>query len=529
MAMIRDVKYKATVEGFDRAESEIKDTDRAATGAADGIGRLGDELTEAGRDAEQAARSFQKAEAETAGLNDRVKDGLSGFDEMQGRLGQVTNALNLLSGVALVGMITGIRDSVNALYEMTAAGKAAKVAAEAQSAAISGVVDWLKQQKEITEATTAATWAKINADRAQSISADRLQKVIDRQVTAQEEYAVALRDLGILREKFGERGEALGVSGFGKAPEELRRMQRLQEQVKALGAELQDLDKQRTAESNRLALINREVNKATAALEKQAEATETTAKAMKAAADTTAEALQNRQAVASRYFTWRAEREAEEAARAQAAREQERELENDRIAGLRRLQAAYRKYAADTIAEAQRVEQAKYAEAAAWASAGGDIAGSIGALAETMGASSKVLGGIKAAENIANAVEQGAKALAAFAPGPTFNPAAGAAHTAAAIQFSAAAVKWGVDELGGGGASAPSTASAGSGGGNPARTIGSGDRGGSTGGGETVINVNFAGQPLATRADIQDVVTTSLAAAQNRRGRGRFNPDRFRR
>lgn len=272
-------KAEKAIEGVDDAARAAADGMKAADGAADQLGRGLSESEKAARKAdaafEDAARSAEKAgrAADGAGdgvggLNDRVRDGLTGFDEFGGRLGQVANALNVLSGVAIVGMVTGLRDAVTAMYESTEAGQAAKVAAEAQAAAISGVVDWLKQQKEITEATTAATWAKINADRAQAISADELNKVITRQYDAQREYAEALRELGILREQFGERGEKLGVSGFGKAPEELRRMQRLQAQVKSLGEELIELDKTREAEQNRLIAINNAVNKATAALDR---------------------------------------------------------------------------------------------------------------------------------------------------------------------------------------------------------------------------------------------------------------------
>lgn len=267
-------------EALDAVAQQVDEVTRHTTSGKKALGAYGDEMEDARRRAERAGdaidemgRSAQRAEGGAKGLdgglqgvNERVKTGLQGFDEMQGRLGQFTNALNLLSGVAIVGMITGIRDSVTALYEYTEAGQAAKVADEARTTAISGVVDWLKQQKTITEQTTAATWAKINADRAQAVSSERLSKVITESYDVQTEYAKVLRELAILKEKnigldgFSERS-GTGVKGAQTL---------LTERAERLRTKLVELNDEREREQARLVAINQLVDDASKTLDKSA-------------------------------------------------------------------------------------------------------------------------------------------------------------------------------------------------------------------------------------------------------------------
>lgn len=137
--------------------------------------------------------------------------------------------------------------------------------------------------------------------------------------------------------------------------------------------------------------------------------------------------------------------------------------ERERRAALGRLSQAYAEHAARVEASAQASTLAILSEAQAYASAGSAALSSLSGIAEMAGASAGALATIKIAENIANATEQGAKALAAGAIG---NIPGAVAHGAAAAQHVAAAVKWGVDALGGsGGGGGAGRVSAGAGGG----------------------------------------------------------------
>ncbi len=498
--------------GFDGAAAAAKDADAAFDGAAAA--------------AREAARASDSAGDGVGGLNDRVRDGLSGFDEFGGRLGQVANALNVLSGVAIVGMVTGLRDAVTAMYEATEAGQAAKVAAEAQAAAISGVVDWLKEQKEITEQTTAATWAKINADRAQAISADELNKVITRQYDAQREYAEALRELSILREQFGERGEALGVSGFGRAPEELRRMQRLQEQVKSLGAELVELDKTREAEQARLIAINAEVQKAAGALDKSG----TTFDEHTASVQAHADALKSDAEAAAELMGFVEELNVEAAL--DGIFDPDTALNPEALFGdivaYAEAQAesvvdAFRRIGFAAEDKADKIDKAAAQEAAAYAASTAAALGAAASLAEALGASSAIVSAIKIAENIAAATEAGAKALVAGAEG---NIPAAVAFGAGAVEHVAAAIDWGADALGGGGGGTPSTSTPSPPTSSPRDTVEAGDRSRNqpmTG----ALTVQFMNaQPLATKAEIQDAILQAQNEAGRRRDRTRVDYDR---
>lgn len=163
-----EARMRAGVDAFEGLEAAIDDTAAASSTAASATDKLERELVASGRSADKAAAAYAgvaeeardaaKAEAAAgdaaAGLNDKVKNGLAGFDELQGRLGQVTNAMNLLSGVAIVGAISGFRDSVVAIYEMTAAGKAAKEAAEDHTKALDATVTKLLSLSDVTRAAT---------------------------------------------------------------------------------------------------------------------------------------------------------------------------------------------------------------------------------------------------------------------------------------------------------------------------------------------------------------------------------------
>lgn len=144
--------------------------------------------------------------------------------------------------------------------------------------------------------------------------------------------------------------------------------------------------------------------------------------------------------------------------------ETEEAMNQRRIDGLRRLSAAYADHAQRVTDASYQKQQASLAEAAAYASTAQGAIGSLSAIAEMAGASSAVLATFKIAENVARATEEGAKSIASFAPGPTFNPAAGTAHALAAAQFGAAAIKWGADALGGSGSASGARGSVGAGG-----------------------------------------------------------------
>jgi hypothetical protein len=530
-------KAEAAIEAVDKSAREAADGMKAADKASDQLGQGLDGAAAAAKEADaafdgaaasarEAARASDDAGDGVGGLNDRVREGLTGFDEFGGRIGQISNALNVLSGVAIVGMVTGFRDAVTAMYEATEAGQAAKVASEAQAGAISSVVDWLKEQKEITEQTTAATWAKINADRAQAISADELNKVITRQYDAQREYAEALRELGILREQFGERGEALGVSGFGKAPEELRRMQRLQATVKELGAELIELDKVREAEQARLIAINNEVNKAATALDKSG----TTFDEHTASVQAHADALRSDAEAAAELLDFVEELDVEAA----MAGIFDPDAFPDPEAILGDL-AAYAEAQADAVLDqfrrisgaaedkADRIDRAAAQEAAAYAASTAAALGAAASLAEALGASSAIVSAIKIAENVAAATEAGAKALVAGAEG---NIPSAIAYGAGAVEHVAAAIDWGADALGGGGGSTPSTSTPTPPTSSPRDTVEAGDRSRNqpmTG----ALTVQFMNaQPLATKAEIQDAILQAQNEAGRRRDRTRVDYDR---
>jgi hypothetical protein len=127
---------------------------------------------------------------------------------------------------------------------------------------------------------------------------------------------------------------------------------------------------------------------------------------------------------------------------------------------------------------------------------------------------------------------EGAKALAMTAMGfATGNPmyfAAAKAHGLAAAAYAgvagvagvAAAASGGVrsgDEGGAGGATASPTA----------RDIGGTGDGGDGGPSTITILANFNGQPLHTRADIQDAIASALDASTLRRGRVRVDFSRL--
>lgn len=90
--------------------------------------------------------------------------------------------LALTCGVALVGMVTGIRDGVTALYEMTDAG----------------------------DVSRDALFSLITAQAAQGEAGARLREIAAEIQEVQAEYAIQLRDLAIYQEE--TRQNAYGYS-----------------------------------------------------------------------------------------------------------------------------------------------------------------------------------------------------------------------------------------------------------------------------------------------------------------------------
>lgn len=545
MALLR---YEIKIDGADRAEKALDGVDGAARDAAKGMQAadgasegLGAALDTAGREAAEAERAFEAAargarEAAKAsdgagegvgGLNDKIKGGLAGFDEMQGRLGQVANAMNLLSGVAIVGMVTGLRDSIQAVYESTEAGKAHKAQLEATSAAISSVVDWLKQQKSVTAATTAATWAKINADRAQQLVSGKLTELIQKQHDVQVEYASTLRELAILKERnLGLDGfsERMGTAIAGQQTILAQRAERLRDELIKLNAE-------RENEQASLIAINREVERASRLLDKSRgnrgrdllEARRHAA-AVREAEEAYFRLVERQASVQSGIRRRGAAVARQRAEEAQADQEHAEEA----LSTLSRLRAAYAAHAQAQVDEAARVAEAKAAEAAAWAQTGAAVISSAASTAEALGASAAVVAGLKIAENVARAAEEVALAVAAAAredvKGAVVHGFAAAAHVAAAI-------KWGSDALGGGGgtastggataASAPAPPSS-----PPRDTVSAGDRQrNDLRGGDTYVSFN--GAPIHTRAEVQDTIIRAQDEAGKRRTRRRADLGRI--
>lgn len=242
---------------LDAYSQEMEDVQRRAD-------RAGDALDEMARSATRADHASDELGGGLGGVNDQVREGLSGFDEMGGRLGQVTNALNLLSGVALVGLVEGLTAGITKIYEMTEAGARAKAVEEARATAISAVVEFLKQQKSITEQTTAATWGLINAQTAQTLSSEKLSTVITEQYDLQAEFGELVIDIG-RRRAAGEREYDFGVTGRIRTQlgHQIQRYETMRDK-------LVELDKVRAEEQARLIAINNTLNAATGALDKSA-------------------------------------------------------------------------------------------------------------------------------------------------------------------------------------------------------------------------------------------------------------------
>lgn len=114
--------------------------------------------------------------------------------------------LALTCGVALVGMVTGIRDGVTALYEMTDAGKAAKASSEAMTKAIGK----LESLANATNVSRDVFFSLIAAQAAQGEAGARLREIAAEIQEVQAEYAIQLRDLAIYQEE--ARQNAYGYS-----------------------------------------------------------------------------------------------------------------------------------------------------------------------------------------------------------------------------------------------------------------------------------------------------------------------------
>jgi len=535
MAIDREVRYRFTETGADQVEAALEGVDRAADSAA----AAGD----------RAGGSFK-------GLSQSMQDGLApiddhlrGFDALQGRLGQIANAVNLLSGVAIFNMVKGFVDAAGAMRDWIVDAEGAKKAAEelkAAQAELQKSVDEMASAYADLGAAAGVAQFFLDPENAKALAkaTDETAKAAERRNKATERQAQIARETAALTaesEQVAARLKATAGSPTAATvlAQETKNLERLGKEMVKLGKEADSLDFEITAArvAEGLWVAQGEITKGTARERFQAfldiaKGGHEAANGMRAAA-LSLEELNDLLAFS-----------------------EDQGLSFNQVFGIdgpiNELLAVPGQFAEawrTALGEIQPAMESfglSVAELTAQQAAVGAVADQTSAFfrAQAKSAAAAALAGVlaaKSAKEVVNALAksifqraslealfEAAKAVASSAPTAGVPNPVSAKHTEAALLFAAVAATAGVVAAGTGG------------------LVGGGGGGGGAGGSgapsaadlapapepveptETIINVNFNGAALHTVTEIQDTVALALDEASRRRGRVRFNADRFR-
>lgn len=575
MAIARKVRYDIQVTGAVRAAEDIGRVDDAADDAARALDASGDAAAAAGRDYAKAGASARSLGDRFDDINDRAAKVGGRFGDVRSRLGEMEDAFMVFSGVAIAEMIGGLTEAAVRLYQWTDAGKAAKIAAEAQAAAIQAVVGKMASLSRVTRVATDDIFRLISAQIAQEAASKGLTETTAKIIEKQRTYADTLYELHRLKEqnlgldRFNERS---GTAIAGAQTILANRAKRLHDELVGLNTEF---ERQKTAMGGATQLIEG----LTKAIEK-AGAAAPTIKAASAATGQLVGWLTELDLAAHQASTALGDLFEQLARTMGEIREPGRGMEEvgaDMAAAFHEARDAAVQLVRDTHAEILTGATAwetwsDYALGAidAVSSALGSVSVAMGAIAEreltirrnAVSSAQAQLDAAQTAEERAAAEEkvykaqlalqraereaaearrafmvlefalEGAKmaaksiesaALASFLAALPFGvgaPYVPAAVTAA-VTYGTAAAAYGVAAVATG---ATPTAAAGA---PPApgddalvdSTVNAGDRDRREG--DTVVNLNFQGQPFETRNDIHDAMIGGLDAASRRRGRPR--------
>lgn len=503
----REVAYKATVSGFDRAEKAIEDTDRALDGAVDGAGKAGTALKGAG---------------------DKAKAGGAGFEAFEKQIGGLNKLLTGFGAVGIPGAVMALLDLRETVIGWTDAGKAATAQAEATAGAVDSMVGKLKAQADATKVTTDATWAMINAQVAQELAGRGLTQTTAEIIEKQTAYAKVLRDLAIHKER------NTGLDGFSQREGTaiLGQQTLLAQRADQLRGELTELNATWEQQKAALASATTLLNTATSAIDRQGAAAKAARPDLLGLLDAidlgNLPALDLESVLGGSGAGFDADKLTTDllgpvndsaAAMAEA-------LADAYVTSGQQARDEIAKLAADTAAAAAKIADSwSDGPTAALEAFGQGIAQQIAAailLGDSVEeAAARALEGL-AAQAFGEMLFQGAMALAALGKGLlTYDPlafAAAKAHAASAAAFGviAGGAAIGASALGGGGG----------GRGEPPRALGDAERerttsaGGGGGGASmsTTNNFNFAGQSLYTDRDVQRAVRAALKASEDAPG-----------
>lgn len=519
----REVAYRATISGFDRAEKVIEDTDKALDGAADGADEAAQAFSKAGAAAGRAAGPLNAAGDGVKKAGEEAKKAANPLDAFEKGVGQLSKIVGGFGLVALPGAIDGVIALTERVWGWTDAGQEATRMQEAQAAAVQQTVDKLVAMEAlITKVSGKDIVAYTRATREQAKIQAELTEAIDEQIEAEDK----------LNRGRAASSRSLMKEGSAELAEATKRVDELREAYARVDLVVRDFDDRRVFESaddlrGRIAATADEQRKATEeagkaaerAASKAARAAEKAARdAQKAMADGLREALASLDAFVQQsppvFF--------EDDTAGQMAEK----MADDYVLGGHKIRAEL----AAVQAEAERVAAAIFD---AWSDGptsalqqfGQGIAQQIAAailLGDSVEeAAARALEAL-AAQAFGEALFQAAAALAALGKGlVTYDPlafAAAKAHAASAAAFAAIAggAALGASALGGGGG----------GGGEPPKSLGDAERerttsaGGNGSSGPSVTNnsFNFAGSLLNTERDFQRLVRGALKDSESATG-----------
>lgn len=259
-----DASSKASGELSDtrKAASELK---KAMDGVDDSAKSASSALKSAGDSAKKTEDSCRDAEDSTRSLGDsfdeanrRAADFGGRFGDVRSRLGEIEDAFKVFSGLALFELGSALVEGAKQIAEWTDAGKAAKIQAEATSAAINGMVGKLKSLTNAANVGRDALFGLINAQIQQEVASKGLVETTAKIVDVQKRYAIALRELGI-----AENDASKNKYGYDESAVQLRST------VKSLQDELIKLNQEFDQQKASIGVANKLIETATKTIEKQ--------------------------------------------------------------------------------------------------------------------------------------------------------------------------------------------------------------------------------------------------------------------
>ena len=492
-----------TVNFRAQGERKVQAAGKKAEKALDDVGRAAEDAGEGAGGATDSIKGLSEALGED--LGPAAGEILGTFDKISGVIGQVGNAAKVLSGVAILELILQFKAFYETMTDAATELERQKTLAEAVAGAYDGLADAIRgAEKE-------AKLAEFSASPEVQMKLAGFEARIKDETSRLTEIQKKLLELGPEQRKTAElAAKASAVGSFDLA-------ERLREDA------AKQLEKVRALETEQ---IERSIELAAAQSEREVEVinlTRAEEARLKAIAETLGIEEEKRKGLAkavdeqaSAYdrlwesfkFQLAVGQEALGAALVDLAESAEAAETTAAVfaairAGLQLVTDGYNGIGAavEKVGEIQAYihqqnMQMIAAEVEADAARVQGVVGSASFLAEQLGASTKLLAGLKAADAIADAATESARAFAAFGLGNFWS---GAQHSLSAAGFIVAAGKHLATAAGGGGGGA-------GGGGAPALSAptppsdsdiaGGGSRGRERGGD---INVTFAGDVYDTR------------------------------